>query len=91
MAITDIDVQKLLDAFLPIFATKQDLENYVTRNEFDEFKDGAYGKMDLIIGELKTIRLEQATHQLNHDRIQDRIERIEAVPVVAHELKKNRS
>ncbi len=53
-----------------------------------EFKDGVYNKMDSVYGEVLTVRQEQAAHQLDHDRINDRFEKIEAVPVVAHELKK---
>ena len=43
--------------------TKQDItklkEIFVTKAEFHEFKNDAFGKLDIVIGELKAIREEQ--------------------------------
>jgi hypothetical protein len=49
-----------------------------------EFKGGSYSKMDLIIGELQTTRIEQAA-------MSQRLDDIEATPTVARELKQVRS
>ncbi len=58
--ITDEDVQKILTAFLPVFATKQDLKEMedgsVTKEEFHYVFDRAFGQMDQIVGEIQTIR-----------------------------------
>ncbi len=71
---------------MPIFATKQDLEElkneFVTNERFDQ----ALGTLDQIAGDVKAIREEQAAHQTKHDRIDEDLEAIKTIPTIAHEL-----
>ena len=55
--------------------TKTDL-----KAELESRFDPAFGKLDQILGELKTIRQEQLA-------LTYRVDKIEATPTVAHELK----
>lgn len=57
-------------------------------DEFVEFKDGIYNHLDAVIGELKTTREEQSSLSHRTSRLEDRVEIIEKVPVVAHSIKK---
>ncbi len=90
--ISEKDVQKLIIAFSDIFPTKLELEEkianleekFVTNERFDQ----AMGKLDFIIGELKTIREEQSAHVLRHDDLEKDIREIRALPSVAHQIKK---
>lgn len=90
--ITDKDVQKILSSFLPFFANKQELkeleirleEKFVTNERFDQ----AMNKLDFIVGELKTIRMEQAAHQFQHDDIEKEFDLIKSLPSIAHQIKR---
>ncbi|OGZ65629.1 MAG: hypothetical protein A2998_01015 [Candidatus Staskawiczbacteria bacterium RIFCSPLOWO2_01_FULL_37_25b] len=61
----DKDVEKLVE----VFATKEDLKELVTKNDFDEFKDKSLSKLDKILEgivplkEEKTIKDEQDMRQ----------------------------
>jgi hypothetical protein len=78
----------IIELFLQTYkiSFKPDLDDL--RNEFreglEEFKDGAYGKMDKIVGELQKFRAEQVV-------MNQRLDDIESTPTLAHELKKVRS
>lgn len=82
------------------FATKKDLEDFATKYDLldlearmeekfvtNERFDQAMGKLDYIIGELKTVREEQTVQSLHDERISERLGRIEQVPIIAHALK----
>lgn len=64
------------------------IDGLATQEIIEEFKDGAYNKMDAVYGEVMKMRHEQAAHRQEHDDVDERLDKIEAVPVVAHELKK---
>jgi len=68
MALTQTDITKLtkilitkkdLRKALAPYATKQDLEKYVTVDEFRQFKDDVFTGLDKVMSELKKIREEQ--------------------------------
>lgn len=61
--ITDKDIQKLTT----IFATKEDLNKFATKEELDELKDGMYTRMDKVMGELKAMREDNLIHQLRSE------------------------
>jgi len=86
--ITSDDIKKMLDAFMPVFATKLDLENLreemATKGQFDQVMT----RIDGVMGELKTVREEQSAHQLQHDDIKRDLDAIKAVATVAHDLRK---
>lgn len=60
------------------------------RNEFVEKFDQVMTRMDKVYGEVKVRREEQAIHEASHEEIESRLSAVESVPVVAHELKKNK-
>lgn len=85
--ITDKDIQKLLAAFLKVFATKDDLnqfatkddlKEFMTRNEMldhlTEFRSDILSHVDAVYKELLAKRDEQVMHQAAHLRMQDTIE-----------------
>ncbi len=53
--------------------------------------DKVYNLTDQAVKELKTMREEQSAHRQEHDDIDERLNNIEAVPAVAHELKRKSS
>lgn len=61
--ITDKDIQKLTT----IFATKEDLNKFATKEELDELKDGMYTRMDKVMEELKAMREDNLIHQLRSE------------------------
>lgn len=63
------DIQKLLE----VFATKEDLEQFIKKEEFDLTLDKVLEKLDAVFGELKDMRQEQAFHAGQHSRITDDI------------------
>lgn len=64
------DVKKLTE----VFATKQDLEKFVTKDEFRETMDGVINKLDTVYGELKDFRQEQTVHAGQHREINERLD-----------------
>ncbi len=50
----------------------------------------AMTKMDAVYKEVLTVRQEQSIHQTHHEDINDRLDAIEAVPAVGHDLKHKR-
>lgn len=96
MTLDDEDIQTLVKVFatkddLERFATKEDLrlfkeeleEKFVTNEKFNE----ALGTLDQIAGDTKAIREEQVAHQAKHDRIEEDLTAIKAIPAIAHELR----
>lgn len=81
------DIKKLTDFFATKEEVKQEIEKMVTKEEFREKHDEIMSKLDAVFGELKTIRQEQVAHQAQHERIDEGLEKIKAVPVAAHALK----
>lgn len=79
------DIKKLTE----VFATKQDLERLEERVEGAEHR--TTNLLDRLYGELKDFRQEQQAHRQEHDDINVRLDRIESVPVIAHELKQRPS
>ena len=84
------DIKKLTQGF----ATKQDLEKFVTKEEFHERMDSVLDKMDSVYGEVVRMREEQSLHAQRHDDIEKelrahskRLEKIESIPSIAHEIK----
>ena len=59
-------------------------EKMATKDDIRQVLTG----MDHMIGELQEIRLEQTTHFQEHEDIKERINKIEQIPAIAHELKK---
>lgn len=78
------DVKRLLG----VFATKQDLENLVTQDNFDAKTRDIMGKLESIYGEIKDSRLENDAHLIRHADSEKLLKRITSIPVIAHELKK---
>lgn len=76
--ITDKDIQKLLSAFLPVFATKEDLHQFKDeiRGEMKENRIDILGKVDAAYTEIQAVRQEQAAHQLQHEDINIKIKKL---------------
>lgn len=91
--ITNNDINKLKE----VFATKDDLKAYATRDEVKaivaeanddqnakidakliQFRSDIFNKIDLVIGELKTIREEQAVVSYRLSDHEDRITKLES-------------
>lgn len=80
MALTQTDITKLSK----IFATKQDLERYLTVDEFRQFKDDVLTGLDKVMGELKKIREEQIfMHNKVYQDHEKRITRLEQTQSLA--------
>ncbi len=88
-----MDFQKLIEYLDSKFATFKEelLAQLVTKEEFRK----GYDKLDIVIGELQTVRQEQAMHTGSHQRVDEtleshdkRIKKLESSPIVAHTLKK---
>ncbi len=62
------------------------LESY--HNEITEFKDGVHTRIDEVMGELIRIREEQSFSGHRISNLEERVETIEKVPVIAHTIKK---
>lgn len=80
MALTQTDITKLTQ----VFATKQDLERYLTVDEFRQFKDDVFTGLDKVMGELKKIREEQIfMHNKVYQDHEKRITRLEQTQSLA--------
>lgn len=64
------DIKKLVE----VFATKQDLEKFVTKDEFRKTLDGVINKLDAVYGDLKDFRQEQTVHVGQHREINERLD-----------------
>lgn len=88
--ITRDDIIKLSN----IFATKEDLksavEGLVNKEEFTEFKDQIFNRIDAVFKELIAMREEQAGHSLRHEDAEDRLSAVEKIPAIASELRKKK-
>lgn len=60
------------------------------RSEFVEKFDQVLTRMDKVYGEVLSMREEQSMHNAKHEDINERLDNIESVSVVAHELKKKK-
>lgn len=67
--ITDKDTQKLLDAFLNVFATKNELRQTKDelKDEMRNHEDRIFTRMDAVYKEVKDMREEQSAHFQSHD------------------------
>lgn len=79
----DKQLQVLIGMFNQITSKIDHLEEIVSKRNDDVFT-----KMDAVYGEVISVRQEQVAHQLSHNRIDEVIEDIKSVPVIAHELRK---
>lgn len=68
-----------------IFASKEELKNLEKR--FDKKFDRVLNLVDAVLGEVKTMRIEQAAHLSSHDRIDKRLTSIESIPLIVQHLK----
>lgn len=68
--LTKDDIKKLIE----VFATKLDLEQFVSKTEFRDTMDGVIGKIDAVYGELKDFRQEQSVHANQHEELREDIE-----------------
>ena len=88
--ITDDDIQKMLQVFATKQELKQEIEKLVTVEEFREKHDQTMTRIDAVFKELKDRREEQTVHMQDHEDIRKDIDDIKRVPVIAHELKKQK-
>lgn len=58
------------------------------KEKVDNRNDDVFTKMDLVYGEVKAMRDEQAAHSQQHRDINQELEMIKSVPVIAHSIKK---
>lgn len=90
--ITSEDIKKMIAAFAPIFATKQDLkeleERMASKIELSDLKSDVMTKMDQVYGEVIAMRQEQVAHTQRHEDIDKSLKEIRSIPVIAHSLKK---
>lgn len=84
--LTNEDFQKMFD----VFATKQDLaeleQRMIDKMATKEDMNRVLNLVDQVLGEVKTMRIEQSAHSVRHDDIEDRVTNIEKIPVIAHQL-----
>ncbi len=81
------DIKKLVEVFATKEDLKQEVANLVGKEEFDQFKDDIFTKIDKVYGEVKAMREEQSMHSFRHDDTEKRLDAIESTPTVAHALK----
>lgn len=85
--LTNDDIKKLMDRFLDVFATRYDLvrieEKMATKDDLREIMT----KVENIFTEVKKITEEQSAHFEEHRRVNDRLDKIERVPAIAHDLR----
>lgn len=89
--LTAKDIKNLVESF----ATRYDLEKFPTKDDLNELKESFEGmrqdvmtKMDNVHKEVLDMRTEQSMHIADHDRIKERFERIEEIPIIARALSK---
>lgn len=69
-----------------VFSNREELQRLEER--FDKKFDRVLNLVDAVLGEVKAMREEQATHVQRHDDIERDIKEIQSVPIIAHQLKK---
>ncbi len=82
--LTTADIKKLID----VFATKGELrseinkirEEMVTKEEFHVKLDHVMDTLDAVYSEVRDKRIEQDMHVAEHDRIDERLDKLEAEP-----------
>lgn len=69
--LTQGDITKLVEAFSPVFTTKEDLRLLEDRihQEITVFRNEILDRIDKVYKELIDIRLEQKTHFVLHERL----------------------
>jgi predicted nuclease with TOPRIM domain len=75
MMLTDEDIKRLAK----VFATKQDLDRFATKFEFEELKNDVFTKMDAVYKEVIAMRQEQTAHFQQHEDVNQRLDKLEAV------------
>lgn len=85
------DIKKLTQ----VFATKQDLEKLATKVELREFRNDVMDKMDKVYTEVLNMREEQSAQSQRYEDLEQeissakkRVDQIEKIPVIAHQIKK---
>ncbi len=66
--LTQKDIDWLIDSMKRFFPTREE-----SMQKFDQVME----KLDKFVGEIQTKRQEQIMHQGNHDRVDNRLERLE--------------
>lgn len=93
--ITDKDVEKILTAFLPVFATKEDLREFKEelKDEIQDLKSDVYTKMDAVHGEVIAMRQEQSILNNRQSELEEKVElhdtrikKLERPQVVAEDI-----
>lgn len=79
----DSTAQRVFD-----YLSKIDTKIEAYRDEIVDFKDGVHDKMDKVLGELVKIRTEQSVSSNRMSDIEERVEKIESIPVIAHSINK---
>ncbi len=87
--ITQDDLVKLTT----IFATKEELRQMEDRitGTMRGMLNSALDKMDTFITEIRNYRFEQDAHSQLHNDLEERVDKIERLPVIASEIKKPKS
>lgn len=85
--ITDKDIEKILLAFIPVFATKEDLKMYATKDELAELRNDVNTKLDQVYGEVKATREEMAAMNALYKKADSDITELKNLPTNARELK----
>lgn len=80
------DDQKILSAIGQMMV-KVDQRFEQIQTNFDTIRDDVFTKMDEVYKEVVAMRQEQASHQAQHDEVNSRLDKIEKIPSIAHELK----
>lgn len=65
--LTSNDIQKLTDVFTTRAEFEQKVETLVTKEEFQKATDQLYNLVDQVLGEVKTMRMEQMAHHQEHE------------------------
>lgn len=88
------NTNKRLEGFIVTFLreiNRLDEKIDLYRNEIDSFKDDLMTKIDAVYKEVLDMRQEQIVHFEQHSKINDRLDVVEAIPAVAHELKRKKA
>ena len=86
--LTSNDLQNLIRGLSATFATKEDINKL--EEKFDLKFDNVMTKMDQVYTEVVATREENAAHNMDHERIEERLSDIESVPTIAHHIRGNK-
>ena len=78
------DLRKLAEYFSTIFATKHELEESI-----NSLRSDMLSGFDRVMGELRAAREDKTILNGRSEDHENRLEKIEAIPSVAHELIRN--